>query len=94
MMHEIGHALSAGWIDDKEFVYIDHARECYSGESCVLRGADSTPENVNEGDSWSRMSRTGFSYALVRPKSNQPRFAFSIEEASTIDLENLPKVND
>lgn len=98
-MHELGHAWAIGWRDDKgpgQFV------ECYSGGSCydwegVIEFQDDTPERVDVApaqpggmlEDWSLMAET------FDPKLHGgQRFAFSIEELSTIDDEDQPSIND
>jgi len=91
----MGHTLGAGWLDDEELVVIDNAQECYSGESCVLGGSDATPEEVDGfGSDWSIMAEGGTNIEVFNSRTNQPRFAFSIEETATTDFQNIPSIND
>ena len=92
-MHELGHALGVGWLDDKG---PGHIAECYSGDFCVgqysVGGSDDeTPEEVvfpnsqNPDSGWSIMAPTD------RPDSlGGDRFVFSIEELLTVDFESIP----
>ena len=94
LMHEVGHALSIGYLDDRDKYHIfPNVVECYSGQDCVEDGTyDSTPEEIilpNRGatDVWSIMAGS--------PKSiRNSRFAFSIEEVATVDVEDIPTVKD
>lgn len=94
-LHELGHALSIGWADDKG---PGHVAECYSGEFCqegslvglkVGGGNDPTPENIAGQDQvWSIMSGS----QAERSAGNY--LAYSIEEMSTADIEDVPSRDD
>jgi len=96
-MHELGHGLGVGWLDDKG---PGHIAECYSGDFCVGQfgvggGDDETPEEVvfpnsqNPDSVWSIMAPTD------RPDSlGGDRFVFSIEELLTVDFESIPSTDD
>ncbi|WEL22833.1 hypothetical protein [Halorhabdus sp. BNX81] len=98
-MHELGHALSIGWLDDKG---PGHIAECYSGGSCygefgVGGGDDETPEEVDRqpgqpggiSDDWSVMSSTA-----EPERMDRRRFAFSLEELFTVDFSDIPSKNE
>ncbi|WP_415380444.1 hypothetical protein [Halosimplex sp. TS25] len=86
LMEEVGHTLGTGYADDK----VGAIAECYSGGDCygigIGGGTDQTPERVRFGqttsDEWSVMA-TG-------PRSIDGFYAFSIEEISTIDTDDIP----
>lgn len=100
-MHELDHALSIGWADDKG---PGHIAECYSGQRCVEGsivgqigvggGMDETPEFLvppGSGPSlkvWSIMALTNDPLPM-----NGPRFAFSLEELSTVDFTDIPSTD-
>jgi len=96
LLHEVGHGLSIGWLDDKGPGHVD---ECYSGSRCVGRsiagidvggGTDETPEEVGVGRTdWSIMTD-----GTTMEDFGNNRFAFSIEEISTVDIEDVPSRND
>jgi len=104
-MHELSHALSIGWNDDKDAAGFEAVGECYSGQDCVgpfdvgpfrfVGGNDQTPENVvlpsdtTSSQVWSIMARTNEPAPL-----NGNRFAFSIEELSTVDFEDIPATDE
>ena len=99
-MHELGHSLGVGWLDDKG---PGHIAECYSGDFCVGQfgvggGDDETPETVdlapnnpNSGttNQWSIMSTTGRPNTVVTVY-----YGFSLEELMTIDFRDIPSTND
>ncbi|WP_008527821.1 hypothetical protein [Halorhabdus tiamatea] len=96
-MHELGHALSIGWLHDKGD---GHIAECYSGSDCVNGsiagvklvggGEDETPEYISGFDEpeWSIMT-DGYSAAMMGR-----RLAYSIEELTTVDLKDVPSIDD
>ena len=98
MMHELGHALGVGWVDDTAISIplvgdglIPKGYEVYSGD---IDGdafePDETPERaVGPSPEWSIM-RSGTADNLAATASPQPRLAYSIEELSTIDFEDVP----
>jgi len=80
--------MEAGYADDQAF----QVGECYSGGTCYGPGpgSDQTPEFTSEfsTDEWSVMGDADYaSYSQVRT-------AFSIEELSTVDFEDIPSVDD
>lgn len=99
LMHEMGHAVGAGWRDDKG---PGHVAECYSGVDCqgtsrvgisVGLGEDPTSEYISSPrggrtGTWSIMTK-GFSAELFGR-----RLAFSLEEVSTIDTSDIPSRDD
>jgi len=94
-MHELGHGLGVGWLDDKG---PGHIAECYSGDICVGKfgvdgGDDETPENVilgnNPQDDWSVMAPTNDPVPFVNT-----RYGYSIEELLAIDFEDIPSTDD
>lgn len=91
-MHELGHALGAGWADDTAIPWFGFAcPKCFEMYSGDIEGRvfepDETPERVNGDIEWSIM-RAGDAndYASDLP----PRLAYSIEELSTMDFEEIP----
>ncbi|QLH81751.1 hypothetical protein HZS54_08975 [Halosimplex pelagicum] len=86
LMEEIGHTLGAGYADDK----VGKIAECYSGGDCygigIGGGTDQTPEQIRFGktasDEWSVMATS--------PRSIDGFYAFSVEEISTIDTDDIP----
>ena len=87
LMEEIGHGLSVGWADDQAV----RVGECYSGGRCYGPGpgTDQTPEavEVDTNGEWSVMAG--------RPKTfGSSRTAFSIEELMTVDMADIPSVDD
>ena len=88
LMEEIGHGLSVGWADDQAV----RVGECYSGGTCYGPGpgTDQTPEAVagNPEGQWPVMGEAKY----IGHRTS--RTAFSIEELSTIDLEDIPSVDD
>jgi hypothetical protein len=86
LMEEIGHTLGTGYADDK----VGAIAECYSGGDCygygIGGGIDPTPERVRfrQGlsNNWSVMAED--------PQRIDGFYAFSVEEMSTIDLDNVP----
>ena len=92
-MEEIGHGLSIGWADDTSL----RIGECYSGEDCYgapvvdSNPVDNTPENIDinrlDETIWSVMSRD----PIVRYDYITP---FSIEEIQTVDLKEIPSIDD
>jgi len=91
LTHEMGHVLGAGWADDSSVSIVPQVAECYTGESCVDGGADSTNETVfisgRDRIEWGIMSKGG-----VYIKDD--RLAFTIEEAATSDADDLPSKDD
>ena len=91
LTHEMGHVLGAGWADDSSVSIVPQVAECYTGESCVDGGADSTNETlIINGDgavSWGIMS-IGGTYV------EDDRLVFTIEEAATADSDDLPSRDD
>jgi hypothetical protein len=97
-MHETGHALGVGWADDTAISIplvgdglIPKGFEVYSGD---IDGdafePDETPERaVGRNPKWSIMM-SGTANNLAATASPQPRLAYSIEELSTIDFEDVP----
>lgn len=87
LMEEIGHALGAGYDDDQAL----RVGECYSGGPCYGPGpgTDQTPEFATPAstDEWSVMSRNPDTFGTYRT-------AFSLEELSTTDFEDIPSVDD
>jgi len=100
-MHEIGHALSIGWADDAPLpgigsVHGEHAYEVYSGNdgSSIAGGVDETPEYLAvDGpvarDHQSIMAR-GYAVNPRGAETETPRLVFSIQELSTVDLNQIP----
>ncbi|GGK83709.1 hypothetical protein GCM10009067_39810 [Haloarcula sebkhae] len=89
LMHEMGHVLGAGTADDNAA----RIGECYSGRDCVIDtsitgGVDKTPERVSifGGPEWPVMGDSRY--------IDTARAGFSIEELSTIDMEDLPSTDD
>ncbi|WP_159076988.1 VWA domain-containing protein [Halococcoides cellulosivorans] len=89
LMEEIGHGLSAGWLDDK----LLKIGECYSGDFCygigpggrVTGGGDDLTVEAIEGSKngdWPVMGRADY--------FGSERTAFSIEELVTIDFKGIP----
>jgi len=99
LMHEMGHALSIGWLDDDPIPvlnYPQHGLEAYSGDSeNPIIGLDETPEQVRRGDPplWSIM-RFGVAEDYASTQAETPRFAYSIEEAATTDFKDVPSEED
>jgi len=87
----IVYVLGAGWADDSSVSIVPQVAECYTGESCVDGGADSTNETVfisgRDRIEWGIMSKGG-----VYIKDD--RLAFTIEEAATSDADDLPSKDD
>ena len=83
-----GHDLDAGYADGQASGY----GECYSGGRCYGPGlgTDQTPEEVagNPEGRWPVMGDAEYM------NSGNSRTAFSIEELSTIDFEDIPSVDD
>ena len=98
-MHETGHALGVGWADNTPITspgldeLIPKGFEVYSGDVDVEGDAfepDETPERaVGPSPEWSIMM-PGTADNLAATASPQPRLAYSIEELSTIDFEDVP----
>ncbi|PSP47031.1 hypothetical protein BRC69_01820, partial [Halobacteriales archaeon QH_6_66_25] len=97
-MHETGHALGVGWADDTAISIplvgdglIPKGFEVYSGDvDGDAFEPDETPERaVGPSPEWSIM-RSGTADNLAATASPQPRLAYSIEELSTIDFEDVP----
>jgi len=100
LMHELGHALSIGWLDDKGD---GHIAECYSGSDCVKGsiagvklvggGEDETPEYVTSltptRADWSIMT-DGYDAEML----SHERLLYSIEELLTVDTEEVPSRDD
>ena len=104
LMHELGHALSIGWADDKG---PGHVLEYYSGQDCIEQGvstpvldigidvgggSDESPEFVSlspETEIWSIMSRTD-----DEARFDRGRLVFSIEEIRTIDYIFIPSIDE
>ncbi|PSP83726.1 hypothetical protein BRC96_07875 [Halobacteriales archaeon QS_6_64_34] len=87
LMEELGHGLGAGYADDQAF----QVGECYSGGTCYGPGpgSDQTPEAVS-GSTFG-----GWSVMAERPELfGLDRTAFSIEELTTLDFEDIPSVED
>lgn len=86
LMEEIGHGLGAGYADDQ----LLGIGECYSGGTCYgpQDGEDRTPEAVAIGrqGEWPIMGEANH--------INGSRTAFSIEELSTVDFQDIPSVDD
>lgn len=90
-IHEMGHAIGAGYADD-EFATLG---ECYSGGDCAAKGVDvqvdQTPEQIRLrggiSTRWSIMFQSG------TPRQKE-RFAFSIEEISTVDFNDIPSKDE
>ena len=99
LMHETGHALSIGWLDDMSMAVggavAPHGREVYSGDVQGKVGPpDETPEHVvfpGSRERWWSLMQSG----TARDISDQqlPRYAYSIEELMTIDFEEIPSKN-
>jgi hypothetical protein len=96
-MHELGHALGIGWADDTAPPWIgavtaEQGMEVYSGD---INGdhfdEDTTPEYLPIGPRWSIM-RAGPAYNWG--SSSDLRLAYSLEELSTSDFEEIPSVED
>lgn len=91
-MHELGHALGAGWADDMPIPWIGFAcSKCFEVYSGDVDGdffePDETPEELNGDVQWSIMwARTANSYA----SGKIPSLTYSIEELSTVDFEDIP----
>ena len=100
-MHELGHALSIGWLDDKGD---GHIAECYSGSDCVEGsivgvklvggGDDETPEYIDiiggeRTAEWSLMTDGSDAEML-----SHERLLYSIEEILTADTEDIPSRDD
>ncbi|WP_254766184.1 hypothetical protein [Salinilacihabitans rarus] len=93
-MHEAGHVLGVGWADDTAIEVagigvVPKGMEVYSGD---INGnnfePDETPEYANgPNPRWSIM-RAGTANDLGTGPT--PRLAFSLEELSTIDFEDVP----
>jgi hypothetical protein len=87
LMEEFGHALGAGYADDQAL----RVGERYSGGRCYGPGpgTDQTPEyaTAERNGEWSVMS-------LDPDRFGTYRTAFSIEELSTSDFEDIPSVDD
>jgi len=104
-MHELGHALSIGWADDRPIPILgsgvgEQAFEVYSGNTnpTITGGIDATPERVivnppTTDRGWSVMSR-GTADQLPTTGTISPRLGFSIEEVSTVDFEEIPSISD
>jgi hypothetical protein len=78
-IHEIGHSLETGEADDDLTKNPGRLGEVYSG-----RPKDQTNEEVNEFTRWSLMA-SGWNDQLLMKPMHGTYFAFSIEEASTIN---------
>ncbi|QLH81747.1 hypothetical protein [Halosimplex pelagicum] len=96
-MHELGHGLGIGWLDDKG---PGHIAECYSGDFCVGQfgvggGDDETPERIEipgrgiQTAEWSIMGETGDPIG-----SPFETYRYSIEELLTIDFNDVPSTDD
>ncbi|MFC7139757.1 hypothetical protein ACFQMA_07880 [Halosimplex aquaticum] len=96
-MHELGHGLGIGWLDDKGS---GHIAECYSGDFCVGQfgvggGDDETPERIEipgrgiQTAEWSIMGETGDPIG-----SPFETYRYSIEELLTIDFNDVPSTDD
>ena len=85
---ELVNGLGAGYADDQAF----QVGECYSGGRCYGPGpgTDQTPEAVdgNPDGTWPVMGDAEYI------DYSESRTAFSIEELSTIDFEDIPSVDD
>ena len=100
-MHETGHALGVGWADDTALPIplvgdglIPKGYEVYSGD---IDGdafePDETPEELiisgRTEPEWSVMM-SGTAVEFGSSTASLPRFAYSLEELSTIDFDNIP----
>jgi hypothetical protein len=95
-MHELGHALGVGWADDTALPIplvgneiAAKGFEVYSNdEDGVGFGSDETIERIpGLALDWSIM---GLGSAEDTGAGPRPVLAYSIEELSTIDFENIP----
>ena len=93
LMHEIGHAMSAGWVDDEVQSNRDYLPECYSGGPCIDGGEDPTAEMfltpTGKTKEWSVMA-IGFE----ADSTSGNRVRLSIEELVTLELEDVPTKED
>jgi hypothetical protein len=95
LMHEMGHALSIGWLDDDPIPvlnYPQHGLEAYSGDITGRQiGVDETPEfPARRTDPiWSLM-RFGTADDYSAASNPTYRFPYSIEELLTTDLKHIP----
>lgn len=104
-MHELGHALSVGWRDDKQLPIplgnhlCGKCLEVYSGAGnpTKIGGVDPTNESVitnppSTGQRWSIMSRgtADDTRGFTETTARFPILAFSIEEFVTADFEHIP----
>jgi hypothetical protein len=99
-MHEIGHALSVGWADDKPIPTLPDqigpkAFEVYSGiETDDAGGIDESPEPIESGEQeWSIMM-SGRATRFDGGQSPHPILVLSLEEIATIDLEDVPSKSE
>ncbi|WP_459190661.1 hypothetical protein [Halosimplex sp. J119] len=88
MMHEIGHLLGAGRLDDGKTIHY-WPKEIYSG-SVDEQNPDPTMENLSSPtmERWSVMS-AGYPNDVTKPPMSEEYFAFSIEEALTIEFHRI-----
>ena len=106
-MHEVGHALGAGWADDTPIEIpgtglgvVPKGMEVYSGDIVDPRfEADVTPEFIeigpDEEPEWSVMSRDIMdARGFSGTNAAYPVFVFSIEELSTVDFQSVPSRDD
>lgn len=84
----MGHAYSIGWADDQ----LATVGECYSGSFCAgpryFVSEDQTPEEAQGSTTWSLMTAGTATFIVA------DHFAYSIEELSTIDNEDIPSRDD
>lgn len=93
-MHELGHTLGIGWADDTAieiagYEVVPKGMEVYSGD---IDGdgfeSDDTPEEMSGMDlEWSIMA---IGAANDHREGAPPQLAYSLEELSTIDFEEIP----
>ncbi|AWB26684.1 hypothetical protein HARCEL1_02625 [Halococcoides cellulosivorans] len=94
LMEEIGHGLSAGWLDDKGL----KIGECYSGGYCY--GIDPGGRVTGGGNDLTIESTQRYSDGLwpimgdANPIDKTQRTAFSIEEILTINFVNIPSKDE
>ena len=98
----ICHDFGAEWTDDTGTPFVDFAcakcYEVYSGNTDpdITGGVDPTPEPIfisgDEDIAWSIMARgtADDTRAFTTTSADYPIVAFTIEELSTVDLENMP----
>jgi hypothetical protein len=96
VVHEIGHLLGTGRLDDKTFQQAPPLKiegEVYSGE----KGVDRTPENVSlrfqKAEQWSIMSQ-GWNEEVNDNPMGGDYIAFSIEEILKLEFDFINSKND